>query len=74
VCEGMIFFFDYLCISNPTGTNKPNFSCLLCKIVGKVFFNAFFQTFLCLTLEFFFVVFTIYLTRLISLSIFFNIL
>ena len=69
MCEGMIFF-DYLCISNPTGTNKPNFSCLLCKIVGKVFFNAFFQTFLCLTLEFFFVVFTIYLTRLISLSIF----
>ena len=38
MCEGMIFFFDYLCISNPTGTNKPNFSCLLCKIVGKVFF------------------------------------
>ena len=29
----------------------------------------FFRHFLCLTLEFFFVVFTIYLTRLISLSI-----
>ena len=57
MCEGMIFFmYDCSCISNPTGTNKPNFSCLLCKIVGKVinlFLVAFFQTFLCLTLEFF---------------------
>ena len=39
VCEGMVFFFiDYLCISNPTGTNKPNFSCLLCKICWKKHF------------------------------------
>ena len=30
VCEGIILlFFGYSCISNPTGTNKPNFSCLL---------------------------------------------
>ena len=70
MCEGMIFFFDYLCISNPTGTNKPNFSCLLCKNCWKdMFFLFFLKHFLCLTLEFFFVVFTIYLTRLISLSI-----
>ena len=31
VCEGIIYYyiFGYSCISNPTGTNKPNFSCLL---------------------------------------------
>ena len=34
-----------------------------------MFFLFFLKHFLCLTLEFFFVVFTIYLTRLISLSI-----
>ena len=70
ICVKRWSFFDYLCISNPTGTNKPNFSCLLCKIVGKDVFCLFFRHVLCLTLEFFFVVFTIYLTRLISLSIF----
>ena len=37
MCEGMVIF-DCSCISNPTGTNKPNFSCLLCKIVGKMKF------------------------------------
>ena len=59
MCEGMIFFFDYLCISNPTGTNKPNFSCLLCKIVGKTVF-VFSQTcFMFDTGIFLFVVFTI---------------
>ena len=42
MCEGMIFFFDYLCISNPTGTNKPNFSCLLCKNCWKSIFFVFF--------------------------------
>ena len=46
MCEGMIFF-DYLCISNPTGTNKPNFSCLLCKIVGKIIYYLFSSIILC---------------------------
>ena len=69
MCEGMIFFVDCPCISNPTGTNKPNFSCLLCKNCWKNIICFFSDMFLCLTLEFSFVVFTIYLTRLISLSI-----
>ena len=64
-------FVDCSCISNPTGTNKPNFSCLLCKIVGKTVF-VFSQTYFMFDTGIFsFVVFTIYLTRLISLSIIF---
>ena len=43
MCEGMIFFVDCSCISNPTGTNKPNFSCLLCNFVGKAFCMLFFK-------------------------------
>ena len=54
---------DCSCISNPTGTNKPNFSCLLCKIVGKVInfiFSCFFSNvFMFDTGIFLFVVFTI---------------
>ena len=59
MCEGMIFFVDCPCISNPTGTNKPNFSCLLCKNCWKNIICFFSDMFLCLTLEFSFVVFTI---------------
>ena len=54
-------------------TNRILVVCYV-KIVGKTFFCFFSDMFLCLTLEFFFVVFTIfivYLTRLISLSIIF---
>ena len=46
MCEGMIFFVDYPCISNPTGTNKPNFSCLLCKNCWKNILLFFFKRFM----------------------------
>lgn len=76
MCEGMIFFFEIVraLVTLLALTNRILVVCYV-KIVGKAFFLCFFSDmFLCLTLEFFFVVFTIfivYLTRLISLSIIF---
>ena len=70
MCEGMIFFLIICALVTLLAlTNRILVVCYV-KIVGKAFFLCFFSDmFLCLTLEFFFVVFTIYLTRLISLSI-----
>ena len=75
MCEGMIFFLIICALVTLLAlTNRILVVCYV-KIVGKAFFLCFFSDmFLCLTLEFFFVVFTIfivYLTRLISLSIIF---